>query len=68
MVGQQAERLRLYQQAEGMAIQDAAWIPLSNDRSAVLIRPGITGILVQGIGPMAKAFGPDWTKIRVVGR
>jgi len=69
LVGRQAERLRLYQQAEGMAIQDAAWIPLSNDRSAVLIRPGVMGMLVQGIGLYGEGITvPDWTKIGVTGR
>ncbi len=66
LVGQQAARLRLYQQAEQIAVNDAAWIPLSNARSAVLIRPGIRGILVQGIGLYGEGIAvPDWTKVRV---
>jgi len=39
-----AERMALYQQAEAMIVQDAAWIPLWHDRDYMLIKPYVKGV------------------------
>ncbi|GAC1435169.1 MAG: ABC transporter substrate-binding protein [Chloroflexota bacterium] len=54
-----ASRLPLYQQAEQVAVNEAAWIALDWGRSAVLIRPTVHGLVVSSWGVMA----PDWTQV-----
>ncbi len=38
------ERLALYQRAEAIVVQDAAWIPLWHDRDYLLIKPYVKGV------------------------
>jgi len=40
------ERLSLYQQAEEIIVQDAAWIPMSHSKASVLIKPYVKGYTV----------------------
>jgi oligopeptide transport system substrate-binding protein len=40
------ERLRLYQEAEQIIVQDAPWIPLSHSKGSVLIKPYVKGYVV----------------------
>jgi ABC-type oligopeptide transport system substrate-binding subunit len=54
-------RYALYQQAEQIAVDDAAWMVLDWGRSAVLIRPTVQGLVVTSNGVMA----PDWTQVMV---
>jgi oligopeptide transport system substrate-binding protein len=39
----EAARLRLYQQAERIILQDAPWVPLFHGQSAVLVKPYVKG-------------------------
>lgn len=55
------QRVKLYQQAEKIALDDVAWIVLDWQRSAILIRSTVHGLAVNGNGIMA----PDWTKVMV---
>ena len=40
------ERLRLYQEAEQIIVQEAPWIPLSHSKGSVLIKPYVKGYVV----------------------
>jgi oligopeptide transport system substrate-binding protein len=40
------ERLRLYQEAEQIIVQDAPWIPLSHSKGSVLIKPYVKNYVV----------------------
>jgi len=40
------ERLRLYQEAEEIIVQEAPWIPLSHSKGSVLIKPYVKGYVV----------------------
>ncbi|HEV8574452.1 MAG TPA: peptide ABC transporter substrate-binding protein, partial [Dehalococcoidia bacterium] len=39
-------RLDLYQQAEEIIVEDAAWIPLSHSKASVLIKPYVQGYVI----------------------
>jgi oligopeptide transport system substrate-binding protein len=39
----EAKRIALYRQAEQLAIDDAAWVPLYFQKDLVLIKPGVSG-------------------------
>lgn len=39
-------RLELYQQAEEIIVQDAAWIPLSHSKASVLVKPYVQGYVI----------------------
>jgi oligopeptide transport system substrate-binding protein len=45
-----AARLKLYQSAEQIIVQDAAVLPLSFERSYVLVKPYVTGYYVSPLG------------------
>ncbi len=53
------KRIALYQQAEQVAIQDVAWIPLDHQEMAAIIPPSVHGISVNGDGLY---FG-DWSQV-----
>ena len=55
------ERLRLYNQAEQIAINEVGWLPLYNPLVTALIRPSVKGLVLTGQGIMA----PDWSKVTV---
>lgn len=46
----QNKRIKLYQEAEDLALQDATWIPVYFQRDAVLTRPGVQGIRTNLFG------------------
>jgi len=56
----QDERLRLYNQAEELAVQQVGWLPLFYPQASVLIRPGVRGLLFTSVGIIA----PDWAEVR----
>jgi oligopeptide transport system substrate-binding protein len=56
-----AQRIALYQQAEQLALSDAAWIPLDHPKSTAFIAPYVHGLVVTPIGLMA----PDWSLVTV---
>lgn len=51
-IDQQAERFRLYREAERIAVEDAIWIPIYFQRDLELVRPGVTGIRRSSMGPL----------------
>jgi peptide/nickel transport system substrate-binding protein/oligopeptide transport system substrate-binding protein len=50
MVGNDTERLKLYNQAEQIAVDEVGWLPLFNPRGNVLIKPYVQGIKFTGQG------------------
>lgn len=44
VMSDQTERMKLYQEAEDIALQDAAWIPVYFQRDAELISPKVSGL------------------------
>jgi oligopeptide transport system substrate-binding protein len=54
-------RLTLYQQAEAVALQNAAVIPLDYPYFTATIAPYVHGLVVTPLGIMA----PDWSKVTV---
>ena len=61
LVGDTPQRLALYQQAQTIAMQDAATIPIANPQSGIMIRAGVTGLEVSG----GIVVVPDWSKVSV---
>lgn len=61
--GEQAERLRLYRDAEQIAVSEVGWLPLYNPQVTLVIRPTVQGLTAtvtpQGI------LAADWTRVRV---
>ena len=55
------ERLALYAQAEQIALDDVAWLPLYNPDLHVLVRPTVQGLLFTSQGIIA----PDWSQVSV---
>jgi ABC-type transport system substrate-binding protein len=56
-----AQRAALYQQAEQLALSDAAWIPLDHPKFTAFIAPYVHGLVVTPEGLMA----PDWSSVSV---
>jgi ABC-type oligopeptide transport system substrate-binding subunit len=56
-----AQRIALYQQAEQLALNDAAWIPLDHPKFTAFIAPYVHGLVVTPVGLMA----PDWSQVTV---
>ncbi|EFO81766.1 extracellular solute-binding protein family 5 [Oscillochloris trichoides DG-6] len=56
-----AERLRLYNQAEQIAVREVGWLPLFNPAVNILIRPNISGLSFTPQGIIAA----DWTQVRI---
>lgn len=61
LVGNNARRYRLYRQAEGIALQKAAWIVLYHPKSGTTINPRVHGLLVNGGGLTAG----NWATVAV---
>ncbi len=59
--GQHDERLRLYNQAEQIAIEQVGWLPLYNPEIHVLIHPRVQGITLTPLGIIAS----DWSRVRI---
>jgi oligopeptide transport system substrate-binding protein len=55
------QRVVLYQEAEQLALNDAAWIPLDHPKFTAFIGPYVHGLVVTPVGLMA----PDWSKVTV---
>ena len=58
----QATRLKLYQDAEQIALTEVGWLPLYYGKANMLIRSTVSGLVVtpQGLIPQV-----DWTKVTV---
>lgn len=56
-----AQRASLYQQAEQLALSDAAWIPLDHSKFTAFIAPYVHGLVETPVGVMA----PDWSLVTV---
>lgn len=56
----EAERLRLYQQAEQQLVNDVAWLPMEQMKSTFLRTPNIVGIVDNAQGMIAP---DDWSRI-----
>ena len=54
-------RLQLYNQAEQIAVDKVAWLPLFFPKLNILIRPRVEGIVVTPQGLII----PDWSKVKV---
>jgi ABC-type transport system substrate-binding protein len=61
MVANNAERYRLYQQAEKIALDKAAWIVLYHGKSAILIDSHAHGLVINGGGLTAR----NWANVSV---
>jgi ABC-type oligopeptide transport system substrate-binding subunit len=61
----QPERLRLYRDAEQLAVSEVGWLPLYSPQVVIAIRPSISGLAItatpQGI------VAADWTDVRIEG-
>ncbi len=55
-----SKRMRLYNKAEQMAVDEVGWLPLYAPRLNVLIKPYVSGLAFTGQGIMI----PDWTAVR----
>lgn len=55
------ERLKLYSQAEQVALDNVGWLPLYNPRMNILMRPSVKGLVFTPQDIIA----PDWTKVRI---
>ena len=58
-LGSADERLKLYNQAEQIAVDEVGWLPLYVPQFSVLIRPEVSGYSLTGQG----LNFPDWTKV-----
>lgn len=58
--GSAEERLKLYNQAEQIAIDEVGWLPLFVPRFSVLMKPYVSGIVPTGQGLIV----PDWSAVR----
>ena len=54
-------RIQLYNQAEQIAIDKVAWLPLFYPKLNILIRPRVEGIVVTPQGLII----PDWSKVKL---
>lgn len=61
IVGDNARRYRLYAEAEGLALNQGAMIPLGNERNTVLIKPYVRGFVVTPLPGLV----PDWSSVSV---
>lgn len=46
----QAERIRLYQEAEDLIVQDVPWIPLFHGKTSILVNPSLCGYFPTPMG------------------
>lgn len=61
MVGDDASRYTIYRQAEQYAVEQAPWIPLGVDNTALLISPRVHGLIAVPAGIGAN----DWSQVSV---
>ncbi len=61
--GEQAERFRLYRDAEQIAINEVGWLPLYNPLVTLAIRPTVRG-LTPTVSPQG-IVAVDWTQVRI---
>jgi oligopeptide transport system substrate-binding protein len=59
---QQSQRLKLYNQAEQIALDEVGWLPLYNPQVNILLRPTVHGLVYTPLDIIA----PDWTRVRIV--
>lgn len=57
------DRMRLYNQAQEVLIDDAAWIPLYIPHQLVYVRPTVENLLVTGYGVIPR--NGNWTAVTV---
>jgi peptide/nickel transport system substrate-binding protein/oligopeptide transport system substrate-binding protein len=55
------ERLKLYNQAEQIAVREVGWLPLFNPEVNILIQPTVRGLSFTPQGIIAA----DWTQVRI---
>ena len=53
-------RLKLYNQAEQMAVNEVGWLPLFSPNSNAMVKPYVTGLVFTGQGIVI----PDWSAVR----
>jgi len=58
-IGTAEDRLKLYNQAEQIAVDNVGWLPLYVPQFSVLIKPYVQGIVPTGQGLVI----PDWTVV-----
>jgi ABC-type transport system substrate-binding protein len=56
-----ARRYRLYDEAEKIALRDAAWIVLDWGKAEILIHPSVHGLVLNGLGLVA----PNWADVTI---
>jgi oligopeptide transport system substrate-binding protein len=56
-----ARRAALYAQAEQLALEEGAWIPLDHPRRTAFVAPFVSGLVVTPVGILA----PDWSRVQV---
>lgn len=61
IVGDNAARYRLYAQAEKIALDEAAILPLANERNTVLVKPWVHNFVVTALPGLV----PDWSAVSV---
>ncbi len=61
IVGDDARRMQLYNQAEQIAVDEVGWLPLYNPTLNVLVNPALQGLSFTGQGITI----PDWTKVTI---
>ncbi len=58
------QRLKLYNQAEQIAVSEVGWLPLFSPNTNALVKTYVTGLVFTGQGIVI----PDWTAVRSVQR
>jgi oligopeptide transport system substrate-binding protein len=58
--GDYIKRMKLYNQAEQIAVTQVGWLPLFNPTLNVLVRPYVQGLVLTGQGIVV----PDWSAVR----
>jgi ABC-type transport system substrate-binding protein len=54
------QTMKLYNQAEQIAVTEVGWLPLFNPTTNVLVRPFVQGLVLTGQGIIV----PDWSAVR----
>jgi peptide/nickel transport system substrate-binding protein/oligopeptide transport system substrate-binding protein len=60
LTGDDAQRMKLYQQAEQIAIDKVGWLPIFYPKTNVLIKPSVQGVIITGNGIAI----PDYSKLK----
>jgi ABC-type oligopeptide transport system substrate-binding subunit len=58
--GDYIKRMKLYNQAEQIAVTQVGWLSLFNPTISVLMRPYVQGLVLTGQGIIV----PDWSAVR----